>query len=214
MAAPPIAGALGRVRGGTLRVVALSLVLVTALEVLQVVAAAATGAIEEPGPFLVDLAQKVPWGVGVCTGIWLGLELGRGHLLVAAAGGLIAAPIASLLLRAVAEGAHALAFVDAPAGPSPLSVAAVKGVEYACLGLLLAWLARRPWAGAAHYAATGLAVAVPFGLALLTLAEGSGAVALGAGGVLAWAVDEVLFPIGCALIVFSADRARRAASGE
>ena len=212
MAASPTAGALGDVRGSTPLVVALSLALVTALEILHVLAAAASGGLEGAGPFLVDLAQKVPWGVGVCTGIWLGLQLGHGNLLVAAAAGLIAAPIAAMLLRAVAEGAHALAFIEAPAGPALLSVAAVKGVEYACLGLLLAWLGRRPWARAPHYAAAGLTVAIPFGLALLALSEGAASAALDASGLLAWAVDELLFPVGCALIVFTADRARRAAT--
>jgi hypothetical protein len=200
-----------RVRRGTLRVVTLSLLLVALLEALLVLSAAASGGIEGPGPFLVDLAQKVPWGVGVCTGLWLGLELGHGRALVAAAAGLVAAPIASLLLRAVAEGAHALAFAPEPTGPSPLAVAGIKGVEYACLGLLVAWLGKRRWARAHHHAAAGMVVAVPFGLALLALSAASSEVPLDQGRVLAWAVNEMLFPIGCALILFGAAQAERQA---
>ena len=47
----------------------------------------------------------------------------------------------------------------APVGPSPLLVAAIKGVEYACLGFLVGWLGQRSWAAARHHAAVGLAVA-------------------------------------------------------
>jgi hypothetical protein len=128
---------------------------------------------------------------------------------VAAAAGLVAAPIASLLLRAVAESAHAMAIVEAPAG-SPLAVAAVKGVEYACLGLLVAWLGRHRWARVPHYAAAGAAVAIPFGLVLLALTA-AGEPPPEAGAMVQWAVDEVLFPIGCALILCSAERATREA---
>lgn len=212
VAAPTTGGALGRVRGGTLRVVTLSLLLVVGLEALLVVSAAASGGMRGPGPFLVDLAQKVPWGVGVCTGLWLGLELGHGRALVAAAAGLVAAPIASLLLRAVAEGAHALAFAGEPAGPPPLLVAAIKGVEYACLGLLVAWLGQRSWARIPHHAAAGMVVAIPFGLALLALSAAASELPLDTGRVLAWGVNELLFPIGCALILFSAAQAQRDAA--
>jgi hypothetical protein len=191
--------------------VTLSLLLVAVLEALLVLSAAASGELEGPEPFLVDLAQKVPWGVGVCTGLWLGLELGHGRALVAAAAGLVAAPIASLLLRAVAEGAHALTFAEEPAGPAPLAVAAIKGVEYACLGLLVGWLGGRSWARVPHHAAAGMVVALPFGLALLALSAASSELPLDTGRMLAWGVNELLFPIGCALILLSAAQAERRA---
>ena len=194
-----------------MRVVTLSLLLVATLEVLLVLSAAAGGGLEGPGPFLLDLAQKVPWGVGVCTGVWLGLELGRGRAVVVAAAALVAAPIASLLLRAVAEGAHAMAFAEAPTGPPPLVVAAIKGIEYACLGLLVAWLGRRSWARIQHHAAAGMLVAVPFGLGLLALSAASSELPLDTRRMVVWAVNELLFPIGCALILFSAAQAERRA---
>ena len=212
VAGSPAAGALGRVRSGTLRVVTLSLLLVAVLEALLVLSAAASGGLEGPGPFLVDLAEKLPWGLGVCTGVWLGLELGHGRWLVVAAAGLVAAPVASLLLRAVAEGAHEMAFAEAPTAPA-LLVATIKGVEYACLGLLVAWLGRRSWARMHHHAAAGMVVAVPFGLALLAVSAWSSELALDTGRLLAWAVNEMLFPIGCALILFSAAQAQREAVG-
>jgi hypothetical protein len=185
-------------------VIALSLLLILVLEGLLGMVAVTTGTPAGPGPFLVDQVEKVPWAVCVCTGIWLGLRLGGGHPLWGGLAGLIAAPIGSLLLRAVAEGFHALALTGAPSGPSPLAVAAIKGVEYACLGALLVWLGRRTWATIYHYAGAGLVVAVPFGGALLALSASANPVPLDRTAVLAWAVNELLFPIGCALILFAA----------
>jgi hypothetical protein len=192
-----------------LRVVALSVGLVVVLEALLLLAAAVDGGLGGPRPFLVDLAEKLPWGLFVCTGVWLGLEVGHGRLPLSALAGLLGASIGSLLLRAVAEGAHALAFAGAPGGPSPLLVAAVKGVEYACLGFVVGWLGRRAWAAIHHHAAAGLAVGIPFGAVLLALA--AGAEPLSRDRIVAWAVNELLFPVGCVLILFSAARAERGA---
>jgi hypothetical protein len=185
-------------------VIALSLLLALVLEALLVVSAAATGGSSAAGQFLVDLVGKVPWAVFVCTGVWLGLEFGWGRPLLSGLAGLIAAPVGSLLLRAVAEGFHALALAGSPSGPSPLLVAAIKGLEYACLGALVGWLGQRTWAAVYHHAAAGLAVGVPFGGALLVLSSSVGGETLGPGPVLAWAVNELLFPVGCALILYSA----------
>jgi hypothetical protein len=182
---------------------------VVVLEALLVLAAAAGGSLGAPRPFLVDLAEKLPWGLFVCTGVWLGLEVGHGRLPLSALAGLLGASIGSLLLRAVAEGAHALAFAGAPVGPSAVLVAAVKGVEYACLGFVVGWLGRRAWAAIHHHAAAGLAVGIAFGGVLLALA--AGAEPLSRDRVLAWAVNELLFPVGCVLILFSAARAERGA---
>jgi hypothetical protein len=204
---------LGQVRRAVLRVVGFSLLLAVVLEALLIVVAVTTGSPGGGVPFLVDLAGKVPWAVFTCTGIWLGLELGAGRPLLGALAGLIAAPLASLLLRAVAEGFHALALTGVPSGPSPLTVAAIKGVEYACLGGLIGLLGRRTWVAFGHHAAAGLAVAIPFGGALLVLSASSSPEPLGLGTVLAWGVNELLFPVGCALVLFSAARVEREHDG-
>jgi hypothetical protein len=208
-AAPP---GLVRVRRVALRVALLSLLLVVVLEALLVLGEAATGTLAGmgTGAVLADLLGKVPWSLFVCTGVWLGLELGRGRPPLSLLGGLVAAPIGALLLRAVAEGFHAFSIAGEPAGPSPLLVAAIKGIEYACLGFLVGWLGRRTWAAMYHHAAAGLAVAIPFGGVLLLATAAASHDPLGPGQISGWAVNEVLFPIGCALILYSAGRAERA----
>jgi len=200
-----------RRRRVAVRVVTLSLVLAAVLEVLLLCVEAAVDGFGSFGgaiAFAADLVEKVPWSLFVCTGVWLGLQLGGGRPPLSLVG-LVAAPVGSLLLRAVAEGAHAFAFAAAPAGPSPLLVAAIKGVEYACLGFMVGWLGQRSWAALRHHAAVGLAVAVPFGGSLLAVTAAASPQPLGAGQVGAWAVNELLFPIGCALVLYSAGRAER-----
>jgi hypothetical protein len=104
----------------------------------------------------------------------------------------------------VAEGFHALGLAGVPVGASPLAVAAIKGVEYACLGGLVGWLGLRSWAAIHHHAAAGLAVGIPFGGALLALSASASPEPLGMGNVVVWAVNELLFPVGCAVILFIA----------
>ena len=113
-----------------LRVLLLSLVLVVILEVLLVLGGLATGGLsgaDDVGSVVADLLEKVPWSLFVCTGIWVGLELGHGRLPLSLLAGLVAAPVGSLLLRAVAEGAHAFAFADAPAVPRRCSWRGSRG---------------------------------------------------------------------------------------
>lgn len=190
------------VRAATIRVISLSLVLAAALETMLVLVAAGAGAFRGAGPFVADLAQKLPWAVIVCTGVWLGLEVGRRRPVAVGLAGLLAAPIASLVARAAAEGAHTFAFATPPIG-SPLVVAAIKGVQYACLGFALGWLGQRAWAGARHHAAAGLLVGVLFGGVLLALSAVSSPEPPGLANFFGWVINELLFPAGCALIVFS-----------
>jgi len=185
-----------------MRVISLSVVLAAALEALLVLVAAAAGGVRGAAPFLADLVQKLPWAVIVCTGVWLGLELGRRRPVAAGLAGLVAAPAASLLARSVAEGAHSFAFGGVPAG-SPLVVASIKGVQYACLGYALGWLGQRAWAGAPHHAAAGLLAGLLFGGVLLALSAIASPEPRGLPNLVGWVINELLFPAGCALIVFS-----------
>jgi hypothetical protein len=92
-------------------------------------------------------------------------------------------------------------------------VAAIKGLEYACLALTVAWLKGRPWSAAVHQAAAGLLAGLVFGGALLLLTLRLTDVPLTAGAGTAWAINELLFPIGCALILSREAAIRRAPVG-
>ena len=116
--------------------------------------------------------------------------------------GLLAAPTAFMLSRALHRAASAALSVASTgaAGPSPLVVAGIKAVQYALFGMALGWLSRRSDAGMRAYALTGLAVGVVFGLALALTAA---SVPLPTASLLARGVDEVLFPIVCALVIWA-----------
>jgi hypothetical protein len=195
-----------------LRVTLLSLGLAVLLEVIQAAAAAAAGTGYGLSLALRDTLLKVPWAVVVCLSLWFAVRIAGGRPGVVAVIGLLAAPLASLLARSVAEMAHTLFGVAGPAGvPPPILVAAVRGVEYACLGALLLWLGGKLWSNALHHAGAGLLIGLLFGGVLLRVTAAAGADALSAESLAGWVVNELLFPAGCALIVFSSTRARAAA---
>ncbi len=188
-------------RRHALAVGALSLALAAVLEAVQVLATILTGGPYGAGPGLRDLILKLPWALLVCMGLWLGIVVGRGRPAVTGLVGLIVAPLASLGARATAEAAHGLTFAaNVAEAPSPLAVAGLKGLEYACLGLAVTWLRERRWAHAPHHAAAGLCAGLVFGggfLALTAAIQPLTPVVL-----VGWLVNELLFPVGCALILF------------
>jgi hypothetical protein len=183
------------------RVAWLSVALALGLELLLVVLGIAGGDTSGAAPFVVDAVQKVAWSFLLCASLAVGLVLSHAHPTVSAIAGLILAPVASLVSHSAVEVAHALAFIGGATGPSPYLIAALRGLEYASLGLLAAWLLNRLWSGAHHFAAAGLAVGVIFGLLVLYLGALPALPILGLLPILRWAVNELLFPIGCALIL-------------
>jgi hypothetical protein len=85
---------------------------------------------------------------------------------------------------------------------SPVLLGAIKGIEYGCLGLALGVVGRRG-AGAATYAAVGLAIGLLFGAANLLVTTAGSPGAIGLPALLVWLVNEVLFPAGCALVIWT-----------
>jgi hypothetical protein len=214
--APP-SHRLREVRRAAPRVLALTLLLATVLEVLLAGAAMLTGQAQSGArPFVLDWLEKLPWALIVCVGAWVGLEAGGGKPLVLGLAGLLAAPTASLAARTAAQALQATALgagpvaqstyyaPAAPAGPSPFAIAGLRAAEYLCLGLVVGWLVRRAGAGPHHHAAVGLGVGAIFGAGLLALnAAASGGPLVSPAAMPAWVINELLFPAGCALILFS-----------
>jgi hypothetical protein len=214
-ALPRFAGARARLESDAKRAVGLhalhilawSLGLAVLLELAQTGLLLAIGDAYGPATIVRDSVTKISWSVLVCLALWAGLAFTTGRPHQAALIGLLVAPAASLTARALAVVAQQFTFAAAPAEALPsLVVAVLKGGEYATLALGLAWLAKHSWSAPRHYALTGLASGLLFGglLMALTLRFGSGPVTPPA--VVAWGVTELLFPVGCALIMFGAER--------
>ena len=160
-----------------------------------------------PGAGLVaDLASTVSWSVLVCTGVAIGVSLGKARAALAGLIGLVFAPIG----LAAAKGAQKFvaAMVEVSTAPALLSVevvGAVRALEYGLLAFVLVILAERKESRLLPYLGTGAGVGLVFGgfLSLMTLLASS---LDGAGR--SWPLiagtltSELGFPIGCALLIY------------
>lgn len=193
-AAPPGLGAT------LLRVAWLAVLLGLAMEGLLLLLGSGLGEVLGTSSIAAELARNVSWAVFVCVGLAIGTTVANAKLPLVGLSGFLAAPLAFETSRIVHKGVtEALsAPTDASTGAA-LLIAFVKGLEYGFLGLAVGWLARRTWAGITAYAAAGLVAGLVFGGTIVFLTAPAAPAAL-----VTQAVNEVLFPVGCALVLFAA----------
>lgn len=193
-----------------LHVAWLSVLLGLGMEALLLVAAAGFGKHPVLAPVLADLVQKVSWATVVCVGLACGTAVTKLRVPAMGVAGLLAAPAGFIIARSLhksATQALAIAAPAAAAGPSPLLLAALKGIEYAVLGFALGRIGRTQPAGLAGYLAAGLSVGAVFGgfiVWLLTRETANPPALL----VVSRIVNELIFPIGCSLVLYAADAFR------
>lgn len=188
-----------------LRVAWLSICLGLALEVVLLVLAAFTGtAGDTPKPFVSDLAQKVSWSFIVCVGLAFGTTAGKAREGIMGLLGLISAPAGFTAARAVHKAVNgALGVAGKTMAPNlVLLVGGLKGLQYALFGVVLAWITKRAF-GLKAYVAAGLAFGLTFGLAIVTATVRASAAAVPAVDIAARCLNEVLFPVGCALVLYA-----------
>jgi hypothetical protein len=189
-----------------LRVAWLAIVLGLLLQLAVLLVAVGFGTAPSPGPVLAETLKTVSWSLLVCVGVALGRVAAKGRLPAEGITGLLAAPLALTVANTVQKGvAEAVNAAGVPAGPTPLWVLAIKAAEYGALGLLLNWVGRRAWHSALGHLAVGLVVGVVFGGLFLAVVVRTAPTPLSAPSVLARGVNELLFPVGCALVVFIAE---------
>jgi len=188
-----------------LRVAWWSIAVGLALEAVLLAMAALSGRANSISPFVADLVQKISWSYLVCMGLAVGAAMGR-----AAKGvmmglmGVLSAPVAFAVARALHKGASkALDIEGGPAGPSPWLLAGVKAVQYGCFGLILAWAVKRFSASLKVHMGVGALVAIVFGglIVSLSFAQTPKPPAM---VIATRAVNELLFPLGCAFALFAA----------
>lgn len=191
-----------------LRVAWLSVLLGLGMEALLLLFAAGSGLIPGLGEIVAASVQKISWAVIVCTGIALGTTVSsifRAPLMGML--GFLAAPVAFHVARTLHQGTkEALEITGGVAsiGESVFLIALIKGVEYACLAALIGWIGRRPWGGLAPHILVGLAVGILFGGTILALTYVSAPEPPSLTALISRGIDEVVFPVGCSLILFSA----------
>jgi hypothetical protein len=197
-----------------LRVAWLAIVLGLAMEFLLVFASSFGGTLGGLGPLVADLVKNVTWSVFVCVGLAMGTAVTQSRVPAMGFLGLISVPIAFAISRALHKGALQALEINAGGGEdlSPLLVVAIKGLEYGCLGLGVGWVSQRRWGGALAHLAVGLLVGLGFGGSEIAYATG-GTFQLSTAAFLSDAVYEVLFPVGCSMVLFAATTlGKRAAS--
>jgi hypothetical protein len=191
--------------GATLLHVAwLAVILGLVMEVLLLVLGGAVGEALGLKPFVADLVRNVTWSVFVCAGLAVGTTVVKARAPLMGVLGLISGPLAFEISRAFHKGTlEALAITGGGGGASPVLVAVIKGIEYGCLGLGVGWVSQRRWGGAAAHVAVGLLVGLSFGSVQLVFAAGA-TPPPPTSDLFVAGVNEVLFPVGCSLVLFSA----------
>jgi hypothetical protein len=188
-----------------LRVAWLAIILGLVMEVLLLALGGALGEALGLKPLVAELVRSVSWSVFVCVGLAVGTAVAKARAPLMGFLGLLSAPLAFEASRVFHKGTlEALAVSGGGGGDvSPLLVAAIKALEYGCLGLGVGWVSQRRWGGALAHAAVGLLVGLVFGGAEIALAVGA-TPPPPAADLFSEGVNEILFPVGCALVLFSA----------
>lgn len=190
-----------------LRVAWWSIGLGLALELLLLVLAAYTDtAGTSPKPFIADLAQKVSWSFIVCVGLAFGATAAKAREGVMGLLGLLSAPAGFAAARTVHKVAKDALGASATvgAGASPLLLAGLKGIEYAAFGVLLAWVGKRAMGLGAHIGA-GLVIGLTFGAAIVAVTVQAATAPPTPVDLIAKGINEVMFPIGCALVLYGSE---------
>ena len=189
-----------------LRVAWLAILLGMAMEGALLLLSAEFGDLLGLRPIVADLARNVSWSLLVCVGLSVGTAVRNARVPVMGFLGFLAAPAAFEVSRALHKGAIQALAISASAGDdlSPFLLALIKGLEYGCLGLALGWVSQRPWGGAVAHMAVGFVVGSIFGGTVIALLAASGP-EVSATTLVPRGVTEVLFPVGCSLVLFSAE---------
>ncbi|MDQ6695414.1 MAG: hypothetical protein M3014_13525 [Chloroflexota bacterium] len=185
-----------RLRVNLLRVAGLAACLALLMETVLVLGGQAVAS-------LASLLDHGLWPYMVCMAVGIGQAIAGGWPPRAGGFAVIATPAAFLLAKIIQKGMETLLQSSGAANAGPLLTgdllleAGLRALEYAVLAAALAWLVHQAWAGALAHLGLGLAVGVVFGLLIeLFLKPAS---------LLGWIVAELIFPAGCALVVFASE---------
>lgn len=162
--------------------------------------------------FLRDAAQKISWYTLVCAGVVLGGVVSGARVAGVGLAGFLAAPIAFVAAKTVQKSA-AGALNAAPPEVMGATVFAIvlvlRAAEYATLGAVLTWLAKRPEGTLPRFLMVGLAAGACFGGLVLGTLYAYSDPRLPPTKIAIQATNEVLFPVGCSLILYASNALSR-----
>lgn len=189
-----------------LRAAWLSIALGVLIEIALLSTAVAFGKTGPLSPFLADLAGKMTWSVLVCVGISVGNAAAGARAPVMGLLGLISAPAGFVLAKvAHKSAAQALdvAMAASTSGPTPGQLIVIRALEYAVLGLVVGHISRKPWGKLPVYAAVGFAMGAVVATIVLWITIRTAASPPSNLALTSRAVNEVLFPLGCSMVLYS-----------
>jgi hypothetical protein len=181
------------------------------MQAVVIIARILGGGVFPGATLLADIVQTVTWSWLVCTGVTIGVAVGKGRKALAGLVGLLFAPVA--LAAAKAAQRAVLAIIEAIEQPAtvPLATAGVvRAIEYGLLAYLLARLTERRVLRPRRYIATGLAIGLSFGVVLVWLTYRSMELvgkAPTTAQLLGLVANEIGTPTGCAIIIYVAQLA-------
>jgi len=154
--------------------------------------------------FAADCAQRVSWSLFVCCGLALGTAAVNSLPRAMGIAGLVSGPIGFGVARVAHKSAvQALGLVVAePTAVSPWVIVAIKSVQYAVLGIWLGRLAMRSNARFSSHVVAGAVCGLLFGALLVWLLFQNGAPSTSV--VVARSFNELIFPVGCASVIYAA----------
>lgn len=184
----------------------MAILLGLAVQLLVLLAKAAAGGAATATQYFVDIASGMTWSVLVCSGVALGTVVARHRSVIMGVLGLLSAPVAWAAAKGAQRGMQWM--LNAPLetiGPLVYQVGAAKTLEYALLGLVLGRIIYTPRSTLRSHALIGLSFGVVFGAIILWLNH-LGAVATGSAlpvpRIAAICTNELIFPMGCAIVIY------------
>ncbi len=180
----------------------MSVALGLALQLAALAVGLAFGKSPEVNSFVAELTQKVSWSVFVCVGLTVGAAAARLLPMVTGVVGLLAAPLAFVVAKVAQKWVQEMLKIPpSPAGaPTALTLAMLKGAEYAVFGWALARLARTPGRGLRWFAGLGAIVGVVFAAVVVGMVLAGAPARPPMAALTARALNEALFPVGCAVV--------------
>jgi len=155
---------------------------------------------------VVGLTGGVTWALLVCTGVGIGTSIVRARPLLAGLIALVCAPIAIAFAKSsqkVMSGLMGAAEQEAVLSLGTISV--LRAIEYGVLGWLLGRLVQTGVERSWPYVRVGAVIGVVFGGAIAALtyqAAVTKGLEPGAVQVASSIINEVIFPIGCAFVIY------------
>lgn len=155
-------------------------------------------------PMIREVSQKVSWSFIICVGLAIGNAAAKAKEVWMGLAGLLAAPLAFAAAKTVHKSVGQALSLDEVGGSTTLFWWAIiiKTAQYTFFGIAIGLLSNRANAKLSQFVGIGAAAGIVFGGLLLFVT--SRYTQMSAAKIVAGAINEILFPVGCAIVLFSA----------